>query len=80
MVCRRRRAWVVLVLGCSSAVAAAGGCGNRESKIQESRRLIVEGTAMRDAGWKSGDQEKFLEGQEMLDEGEQLREEALEGM
>lgn len=77
---RRRRAFVVLVLGCSFAVAAiAGGCRGRGTKLEKSRRLRAEGTAMRDAGWKSGDQEKFEEGQELIDKGEKLREEALEG-
>ena len=77
----RRRAWVVSVLGCSFAVAVtAGGCGGRSSKLEESRRLTAEGTAMRDAGWKSDDQEKFEKGQKMIDKGAKLREEAMEGM
>ena len=79
MVCRRC-AFVVLVLGCSFAVAAtAGGCSGRGTKLEQSRRLTAEGTAMRDVGWKSGDQKKFEKGQELIDKGAKLREEALEG-
>ncbi len=74
----RCRALVVLVLGCSFAVAAAG-CASRGGKMQESRRLTAEGTAMRDAGWKSGDLEKLEEGQQLMDKGAELREQALEG-
>ena len=77
---RRRRALVVSVLGCSFAAAiAVGGCSGRGSKLEQSRRLTAEGTAMRDAGWKSDDQEKFEKGQELIDKGTKLREEALEG-
>ena len=79
MVCRRR-AWVVLVLCTSFATLSAAGCSGRGSKLEESRRLTAEGTALRDEGWKTDDQEKLEKGQEMIDKGARLREEALQGM
>jgi hypothetical protein len=79
MVCCRR-ALVVLVVGCSFAALSAAGCSGRGSKLEQSRRLTAEGTALRDEGWKTGDREQLEEGQEMIDKGTRLREEALEGM
>ena len=74
-----RRALVCLVLGCLFVWSSAG-CGNREGRLRESRRLTDEGTALRDEGWKTGDKQKLEKGQKMIDKGAVLREEALEGM
>ena len=78
----RRRPLVVLllVLGSASACVSAAGCGTKRNQLHESRRLVAEGTTMRDAGFAAGDQKKFEEGQEMIDRGNRMRESALQGM
>ncbi len=73
-----RRVSVCMVLGCF-LVWSAVGCGNREGRLRESRRLTNEGSALRDEGWKTGDKEKLEEGQKLIDKGAELREQALEG-
>ena len=80
MVCRRGRALLVVgVLGCSSVLSPLAGCGGKGDALQESRRLIAEGTKMRDEGWRTGDREKQTEGQALINRGKELRAEALEG-
>ena len=70
---------VVLVLGCSM-ISPLSGCGGNRDQLQESRRLIAEGTALRDEGWRTGNSEKQTEGQILINRGKRLRAEALEGM
>ena len=74
-----RRALVVLVLASLFAPALAG-CGGRENRLRESRRLIDEGKRLRMEGFQTGNEKRLQKGEKMVAKGERMREAALSGM
>ncbi len=73
-----RRPLVILLFAGSLAFLSAG-CGGRSGKLEESRRLIDEGTELRYEGLTTGNEKKLLKGQKMIDKGDRLRAEAMAG-